>query len=188
MLTIPTRSKLLGKKWEEEAPSENTVPRFYSKLRDRVATGLADLQLVCEITDDSQHKAMFELTTHAELADEAHTTDLSILLQKLLRVHDSQKGRIRKSDVLWKSRLAESIVNMCYTFFTSYGMVTSQSHKRTIEESKNLIASEISNFAHRVEGTITNASGQKLGEMIFVPQNDLDHPHVELSAILNSGL
>jgi len=183
LLTIPTRKKLLGKKWEEEAPSQNTVTRFYSLLRSRVATGLADLQLICEITDDSQHKAMFELTTHAELDDEVHTTDLEMLLQKLLRVHtwDGKNNIVLKSDVLWKSRLAEAIVNICYTFFASYGMVTSQSHKRTIEEAKNLIASEITNYAHRGEGKITDVSGKNLGEMVFVSQSELDGERVELS-------
>ena len=122
-------------------------------LRNSVATGLADLQLITEIVADEQLYQMFRETTHPELEQKKYAADLIILIERLLRAH-GETELILREDVLWKADLAEKIVNMCFTFFKSHDMISSSAHKRTIDEAQNLIATEIVVLGRKSAGEI----------------------------------
>lgn len=123
---------------------------------------------------------MFRELTHVERDKIKYTTDLVKLLETLLRAC-GETEIILKEDILWKAKLVEGIVNMCYTFLNSRGMITSQAHKRTIDEAKNLITTEITSYERKGEGEIRTSSGKPMGKMTLVPQNVIDRRRVELS-------
>lgn len=181
------KAKLEGTENGETKEPEDTAD-FWQDVRNSMSNGLADIQLIALTAHDDQLKSMFAKTEHAELVEEAHKTDFVIILEKLLRAHDSEEVRTSKSDILWKAELAEGIVNTCYNFFDSHGMVSSQAHARTIAEAKNLISAEITIYRKRGAGKITNKSGQDIGEMIFVPQREVVAKRMEKERDTFEGL
>ena len=175
LLSSPTRSKLLGQKPEDEVQNyemESVFPdksKFWHLLTKNVTSSLADLQLIAEVGSDAELNQMFRETTHQELDKIKYTTDLALLLEKLLRA-SGETEEIPKEDILWKADLAQKIVNVCFNFFKTHDMISSTAHTRTVDEAKNLIATEIFGLERKGHGTIKDRHGKEYADWVLVPR------------------
>lgn len=124
-LSVKRRKRLLRLTHKEKLTRDSD---FWSKLRLATLDTLVDLQLVCEVSSQNQLKEMFRVK-------EDHTSLNDIIHYVLLRSDAEQEY-----DDLWKMMFIKSIMSECLQYLeTSSSFVMTTSHKRLIDEMKDLI-------------------------------------------------
>ena len=147
------RRKLIGLK-EKKNPKqiEEGTADFWYDVRKSARHGLTDLQLVSEVTNPEQLQEIFSLIPYVEWNRDISKTDLPKLIRTILSSQPrsrvvKRKGMLvpveNEEDDVWLAHLAYEIVIECFRFFNEHNLVTSMAHERLIEETEDMLNSEI---------------------------------------------
>lgn len=139
---------------------------FWYDIRNSVRNALPDLCLVSDIAEQKQLKMIFSLDSLStesedqELKEDKGIQSKSIpnislvgILKSIFEPLEKEyvaddEGRpcevvSSKEDYLWKAQLARQIIRVCLNFFIQSGLIVSKTHLRIIEETNDVIASDI---------------------------------------------
>ena len=152
IFTSDRRRKLLGLKAKDRTIKNKNMPNFWSDVRKYSKLGLSDLHLVADIGNQNQLKEIFGLVTFKEWDEDPSKTDIAKLLQTIFSSQPRSKIVKRKAgltpipnsdDDVWLAHLAYDVVLECFSFFKDHNLVTSMAHERLIEETEDMLNSEI---------------------------------------------
>jgi len=146
------RRKLVGLKKKNPKQIEEGTADFWYDVRKSARNGLTDLQLVSEVTNPKQLQEIFSIVPYQEWSKDTSKTDLAKLIKTILSSQPHSKVVKRKrgltpiansDDDVWLAHLAYEIVTECFSFFKDHNLVTSMAHERLIEETEDMLNSEI---------------------------------------------
>ena len=146
------RRKLIGLKKKNPKEIEEGTADFWYDVRNSVKHGLTDLQLVSEVAHPEQLKEMFSLIPFGYWRKDISKTDLPKLIRTILSSQPrsrvvKRKGMLmpveNEEDDIWLAHLAYEIVIECFRFFNEHNLVTSKVHERLIDETEDMLNSEI---------------------------------------------
>jgi len=152
IFTPDKRRKLLGIRPKGRKVSPENIPNFWYDVRNSVQSGLSDLHLVSEVAHQNQLKEMFSLIPYSVWFEGRSKTDIAKLLSTIFSSQPRSrvmkvKGQLRpienNEDDIWLAHLAYEIVLECFKFFKEHNLVTSMAHERLIEETDDMLNSEI---------------------------------------------
>ena len=152
IFTSDKRRKLLGLKPKDRKIKHDNIPNFWSDVRNSVKIGLTDLQLIADVADHNQLRQMFKLIPFSEWDKDISKTDLPKLCRTILSSQPrsrvvKRKGMLvpaeNEEDDVWLAHLAYEIVIECFRFFKDHNLVTSMAHERLIDETEDMLNSEI---------------------------------------------
>ena len=128
------------------------MPNFWSDVRKYSKLGLSDLHLVADIGNQNQLKEIFGLVPFEEWNEDQSRTDIAKLLRTVFSSQPYSKVKKVKgiltpipndeSDI-WLANLAYDVVLDCFMFFKEHNLVTSMAHERLIDETEDMLNSEI---------------------------------------------
>ena len=152
IFTSDRRRKLLGLKPKDRTIKDKNMPNFWSDVRKYSKLGLTDLHLVADIGNQNQLKEIFGSVTFEEWDKDQSKTDIAKLLRTIFSSQPyfqvkKVKGILMpmpndESDI-WLANLAYTIVLECFKFFKEHNLVTSMAHERLIDETEDMLNSEI---------------------------------------------
>ena len=152
IFTSDKRRKLLGLKPKDRKIKPDNIANFWFDVRNSVKIGLTDLQLIADVADHNQLRQMFELIPFSEWDKDISKTDLPKLCRTILSSQPNSRVVKRKGmlvpveneeDDVWLAHLAYEMVIECFRFFNEHNLVTSMAHERLIDETEDMLNSEI---------------------------------------------
>lgn len=167
-LERPVKERLLHKKRLEEYTKDDEVYDFYYKIREHTKTAFGDFMLLCDVLTENQLQEIFEFKLEGELKkkiastrDGHESTQLFRMVPSLENILNSiiedrgieQKNPTKMWDKRtlelqpdsWKYYLVKHLIETGFQFLIKNGYVTSQAHKRLVEEAIDMINSESHN-------------------------------------------
>jgi len=146
------RRKLVGLKKKNPKQIEEGTADFWYDVRNSVRHALTDFQLVAEVSSHEQLKEMFDLIPYGKWKKDISKTSIPILLKAILSSQPTYSIRFKKGqpypienkeDDVWLAHLAYETVRICFDFFKEHNLITSMAHERLIEETDDMLNSEI---------------------------------------------
>lgn len=152
IFTSDRRTKLLGLKPKDRTIKDKNMSNFWSDVRKYSKLGLSDLHLVADVGNQNQLNEIFGSVPFNEWDEDQSRTDISKLLRTIFSSQPRSnvkkvKGMLTpipndESDI-WLANLAYDVVLECFKFFKEHNLVTSITHERLIDETEDMLNSEI---------------------------------------------
>ena len=96
IFTEPKRRKLIGLKKKSSKEFEETSDFWYD-VRTTVKSGLMDLQLISQVANNDQKRAMFDLVPYVEKKDDPARASLPDIMEKILT-------EVKRTKLRWKQK------------------------------------------------------------------------------------
>ena len=154
IFTFSKKHRLLGIKGngKEEIKNESD---FWLDVRKSVKNGIVDLKLVADVASIEQQKQMFKISKERfSIIDALHSV-LKTEVKKIVKQTEKSyaEGYVypEQNELAWKSFLSYSLARIGMEFFLENFLITSKLHKRNLEESLDVLTTEMYQFLEKLD-------------------------------------